>query len=139
MTSFFQKQIQQCPHLRKKIFLNLMHRADDVNVLLITELREKAPIAALSHLVPKSKLLEIHVCASAQTRRARRESHGPDENENDDNKKHKKDNGSNATTLNYCPSYAAEWAGLTKHPALGCFQLVMAPFQQLLRIDPFSF
>jgi adenine phosphoribosyltransferase len=43
----------------------------DVDVLLITGMRDEAPVAAFAHLVPNSKLIEVHVEATEQTRRIR--------------------------------------------------------------------
>ncbi|KAL8916515.1 MAG: hypothetical protein Q9172_006277 [Xanthocarpia lactea] len=102
LTTFFQRQVRQRPRLLEEQFLNLVHSAVDVDVLLITGMREEAPVAALSHLVPDSRLLEVHVQASEQTRRIRRGCYGGngDGGDGDDNK----NSGSNLTTLDYRPS-----------------------------------
>jgi hypothetical protein len=73
-------------------------------VLLITGIRDEAPVAILSHLVPDSRLLEIRVKASEKTRRIRRGYHGSnnDSNNNKDNKD-SNNNGSNLTALDYRP------------------------------------
>ena len=42
----------------------MVYGAADADVLLITGIRDKAPIAALSHLVLDSRLLEVRVQAS---------------------------------------------------------------------------
>ena len=39
----------------------MVYSAIDVNVLLITRIRDEAPVVALSHLVLDSRLLEVHV------------------------------------------------------------------------------
>ena len=80
----------------------MVYGAVDVDVLLITGMRDEAPVAALSHLVPDSRLLEVHVQASKQTRRIRRGCHGGD-GDGDDNKD-SNNGGSNLTTLDYRPS-----------------------------------
>ena len=80
----------------------MVYGAVDVDVLLITGMRDEAPVAALSHLVPDSRLLEVHVQASELTRRIRRGCHGGD-GDNDDNKD-SNNNGSNLTALDYRPS-----------------------------------
>lgn len=72
LTAFFQSQVRQRPSLREEHFLHALHGAGDVDVLLITGMRDEAPVAALSHLVPDSRLLELRVTASEATRRARR-------------------------------------------------------------------
>ena len=83
----------------------MVYSAVDVDVLLITGMREVAPVAALSHLVPDSRLLEIRVKASEETRHVRRGCHGSD-NDNDSNQDNKDGNnsGSNLTALDYRPS-----------------------------------
>jgi hypothetical protein len=77
----------------------VVYGAVDVDVLLITGIRDEAPVAALSHLVPDSRLLEVHVQASEQTRRIRRGCHGGD-GDGDDNKD-SNNSGSNLTALDY--------------------------------------
>jgi adenine phosphoribosyltransferase len=72
LTTFFQNQVQQRPRLPEEHFLEVVYGAVDVDVLFITGMRDKAPIAALSPLVPESRLLEVYVQASDGTRRARR-------------------------------------------------------------------
>ncbi|KAI4157633.1 MAG: hypothetical protein LQ342_008135 [Letrouitia transgressa] len=102
LTAFFQAQAQQRPQLLEEHFLNVIYSAIDVDVLLITGMRDEAPVATLSHLVPDSKLLEVHVQASDLTRRIRRGCHGGDGDDGD----HKDSNnsGSNLTALDHRPS-----------------------------------
>ncbi|KAI4131781.1 MAG: hypothetical protein LQ347_002835 [Umbilicaria vellea] len=102
LTAFYQGQVRQRPRLREEHFLNVVYGAADVDVLLITGMRDEAPVAALSHLVPDSRLLEVHVQASEQTRRIRRGCHGGD-GDGDDNKD-SNNSGSNLTALDYRPS-----------------------------------
>jgi hypothetical protein len=61
LTTFFQGQARQRPQLPEEHFLNVVYGAVDEDVLLITGMRDKAPVAALSHLVPDSRLLEVRV------------------------------------------------------------------------------
>ena len=100
LTEFFQRQVQQRPRLPEEHFLHMVSGAVDVSVLLITGMRDEAPVAALSHLVPDSRLLEVHVQASDQTRRTRRGCQGSDGD--GDNKKDSNNSGSMA--LDYRPS-----------------------------------
>ncbi|KAL0253213.1 hypothetical protein SLS55_010185 [Diplodia seriata] len=72
LTAFYQEQARQRPQLPEEHFLDIVHAADDVDVLLITGMRDEAPVAAYSHLVPDRRLLEVYVRADAQTRLARR-------------------------------------------------------------------
>ena len=102
LTTFFQRQVQQRPRLPEEHFLNVVCGAVDVDVLLITGMRDVAPVAALSHLVPDSRLLEVHVQASEQTRQNRRGCHGSDGD--GDDKKNSNNSGSNSTALDYRPS-----------------------------------
>lgn len=64
LTTFFQKEARQRPWLPEEHFLNVVYSAVDVDVLLITGMRDEAPVAALSHLVLDGRLLEVHVQAS---------------------------------------------------------------------------
>jgi len=104
LTTFFQGQVRQRPRLPEEHFLNVVYSAVDVDVLLITGMRDEAPVAALSHLVPDSRLLDIRVIASEETRRVRRGCHGGD-GDGDDNKDNKDSNNgrSNLTALDYRP------------------------------------
>jgi adenine phosphoribosyltransferase len=103
LTAFFQGQVRQRPRLPEENFLNMVYGAVDVDVLLITGMRDKAPVAALSHLVPDSRLLEVHVQASEQTRRIRRGCHGGDD-DGDDTKDNNNNSRLNLTALDFRPS-----------------------------------
>ncbi|KAF2454375.1 phosphoribosyl transferase domain protein [Lineolata rhizophorae] len=102
LTAFFQGQVRRRPRLPEEHFLNVVYAAVDVDVLLISGMRDVAPVAALSHLVPDSRLLEVHVRASKQTRQIRRECHGGDD-DGDDNKD-SNDSRSKLTDSDYRPS-----------------------------------
>ena len=105
LTTFFQGQVRQRPRLPEEHFLNVVYGAADVDVLLITGMRDEAPVAALSHLVPDSRLLEVRVQASEQTRRIRRGCHGGDDAGDDNKDNNDSNNGrSNSTALDYRPS-----------------------------------
>ncbi|QYS93725.1 Adenine phosphoribosyl transferase [Trichoderma simmonsii] len=71
LTAFFQEQVRQRSRLPEEHFLNVVHGAVDVDVLLITGMRDEAPVAALSHLVPDSRVLEVRVKSREETKRAR--------------------------------------------------------------------
>ncbi|KAK1974311.1 hypothetical protein LZ30DRAFT_540416, partial [Colletotrichum cereale] len=71
LTAFFRDRVRQQPRLPEETFLNVVYDAAGSDVLLITGMRYEAPVAALSHLVPASRLLEVQVKASEETRRAR--------------------------------------------------------------------
>jgi adenine phosphoribosyltransferase len=109
LTAFFQDQVRQRPRLPEEHFLNVVYGAADVDVLLITGMRDEAPVAAFSYLVPDSRLLEIRVKGSEETRQIRRGCHGV--HATSDNRKYNEDDKasnnsrSNLTTLDYRPSF----------------------------------
>lgn len=72
LTAFFDEQVKRRPGLLEEHFLDVVYGAMDVDVLLITGMREENPLTAYAHLVPESRLLEIRVEASSQTRQGRR-------------------------------------------------------------------
>jgi adenine phosphoribosyltransferase len=78
LTTFFQSQVQHRPRLPEEHFLKLVYGAADVDVLLITGMRDDAPVAALSHLVPDSRLLEVRIESGKPTRCTRRGRQGGD-------------------------------------------------------------
>ncbi|KAH8786253.1 phosphoribosyl transferase domain protein [Hyaloscypha finlandica] len=105
LTAFFQGQVHQRPRLPQEHFLDVVYGARDVDVLFITGMRDEAPVAALSHLIPESRLLEICVKASQETRRIRRRYHGGG-NDSNGNEESKDSNNSKSdlTALDYRPS-----------------------------------
>lgn len=100
LTAFFQDQVRQRPQLPEEHFLNVVDSAVDVDVLLVTGMRDEAPVAAFSHLVPDSRLLEVRVKTSEETRRVRRGRPGSDDNSNNGR--------SGSTALDYHPSLVFE-------------------------------
>lgn len=84
LTEFFQGRVLERPQLPEEQFLNVVYGAADADVLLITGIRDEAPVAAFSHLVPESRLLEVRVKASEKTRRTRRGCHGSNDDDDDD-------------------------------------------------------
>ncbi|KOC15906.1 phosphoribosyl transferase domain protein [Aspergillus flavus AF70] len=101
LTAFFQDQVRHRPRLPEEHFLNVVDSAADVDVLLITGMRDEAPVATFSHLVPDARLLEVRVQAGEEMRRARGGCHGSDDDSND-NKNN--DNGRlNLTALDHHP------------------------------------
>ncbi|OJJ83804.1 uncharacterized protein ASPGLDRAFT_58228 [Aspergillus glaucus CBS 516.65] len=102
LTAFFQGQVRHRPRLPEEHFLNVVYGAVDVDVLLITGMRDEAPVAALSHLVPYSRLLEVRVKASKETQRARRGCNGGDDD--DDGDGNEDNGGSKLMALEYRPS-----------------------------------
>jgi adenine phosphoribosyltransferase len=72
LTEYFENKVRQRPQLLEEQFLQVVNKGADVDVLLITGMRDEAPVASYSHLVPDSRLLEVHVEASKYTRQVRR-------------------------------------------------------------------
>ncbi|KAI1403467.1 hypothetical protein F4819DRAFT_450899 [Hypoxylon fuscum] len=110
LTAFFQDQVRQRPRLPEEHFLNVVHGAVDVDVLLITGMRDEAPVAGFSHLVPDSRLIEVHIKASEETRWFRRgylsgDGDGDGDGGENQNNKDSKKGKSNLVPLDYCPSF----------------------------------
>ncbi|RFU80835.1 phosphoribosyl transferase domain [Trichoderma arundinaceum] len=108
LTAFFQDQVRQRPRLPEEHFLNVVYSAVDVDVLFITGMRDEAPVAALSHLVPDSRLLEVRVKARQETRWARRGPHGGANGDSGHFKHNRENNGINGNSdsvkIDWCPS-----------------------------------
>ncbi|KAK0389979.1 hypothetical protein NLU13_3552 [Sarocladium strictum] len=98
LTTYFQNQVRQRPQLPEEQFLSTLFGAVGVDVLFITGMRDEAPMAAFSHLLPDSKLIEVRVQTSKLTRHIRRGR--PGARGDDDN--HKGESGGHSTD---CPSY----------------------------------
>ena len=78
LSTYFRDQIRKHSRLPEAHFLDVMHAAVDMDVLFVTGMRDEAPVAAFSHLVPDSRLLEVRVNASMSTQEARRGCQGCD-------------------------------------------------------------
>jgi adenine phosphoribosyltransferase len=68
LTAFFQDQVKQRPRMPEEHFLSLVYNATDTDVLLITGMRDEAPVTTLSHLVPDSRLLDVRIEVKEETR-----------------------------------------------------------------------
>ncbi|KAJ5949345.1 hypothetical protein N7454_000929 [Penicillium verhagenii] len=106
LTTFFQSQLRDRPGLLEEHFLKVVSDAVDVDVLLITGMRDEAPIAAYSHLVPDSRLLEVRVQVDKETRLARRGYHGGgDVDDHGDEEKQKGHHASSQPGVDYAPTF----------------------------------
>lgn len=111
LTAFFREQVRLRPRLPEEHFLDVVYGAADVDVLLITGIRDEAPVSTLSHLVPDSRLLDVRVQAGKQTRRSRRGKHEGDNNREDNKDHDMQDNNedqngtSNTEALDWRPSF----------------------------------
>ncbi|KAI1132343.1 phosphoribosyl transferase domain protein [Nemania abortiva] len=109
LTAFFENQVEKQPYLLEEHFLNVVRSAsvDDLaDVIIITGMREDAPVAMLSYFMPATRLLEVRIQASEEARRFRGGGKGNRQNEKGSNK-NQKDNhdGSKSTTMNYRPDF----------------------------------
>ncbi|RMZ70453.1 phosphoribosyl transferase domain [Pyrenophora seminiperda CCB06] len=70
LTAFFQEQVQRRPRLPEEHFSSTVRDAAAANtdVLFITGMRDKAPVASFAHLVSESRLVEVRVEANDHTR-----------------------------------------------------------------------
>ncbi|KAM0257953.1 hypothetical protein ACHAQJ_004112 [Trichoderma viride] len=107
LTAFFQDQVRKRPRLPEEHFLNVVYGAADVDVLLITGMRDEAPVASFSHLVPDSRILELRVKASQEVRQARRGCH--DSNDDGDHHKHNKDSKDKSNGRSYSNTATSNW------------------------------
>jgi adenine phosphoribosyltransferase len=61
LTAYFLDRVDQRPNYPQENFLKLVHDNAGVDVLFITGMREQGPVAAVSHLVPGSRVIEIRI------------------------------------------------------------------------------
>lgn len=71
LTAFHEEQVTQRPRLLEEHFLEVVSTNGNVHVLIITGMRDEAPVTALSPLVSHIKLLDVRVRAGRMTRRDR--------------------------------------------------------------------
>ncbi|KAI0427611.1 phosphoribosyl transferase domain protein [Xylaria sp. FL1042] len=101
LTAFFEAQVHQRPEIPMEHFLYIVRNAADADVLFITGMRDEAPVAEMSHLVPSSKLIDIRIQAGEKIRQIRRGDQGKAyDNDNDSEKESENDDRDN----NYRPS-----------------------------------
>ncbi|KAF1998691.1 hypothetical protein P154DRAFT_602877 [Amniculicola lignicola CBS 123094] len=97
LSEFFQEQVRNRPRLPEEHFENAVDNAGDSAVLFITGMRDKAPITGFSHLVPGSRVVEVHVQCSEEMRSFRRKTHRGEQDRNNRG-------GSTMTPLEYQPA-----------------------------------
>ncbi|PSN59710.1 hypothetical protein BS50DRAFT_579742 [Corynespora cassiicola Philippines] len=68
LTEFFHEQVKNRPNLPEKHFTSVVNESHDVDVLFVTGMREEAPVASLSHLVPEIRLIEVYIQTNPDTR-----------------------------------------------------------------------
>lgn len=75
LSKFFQEKLQRRPRLLEEQIIRVLNHGEGLDVLLITGMREEAPVASYSHLAPGSRVLEVRIEASRKTRQYRRGHH----------------------------------------------------------------
>jgi adenine phosphoribosyltransferase/phosphomevalonate kinase len=124
LTAYFQDQLRQRPRLAEEQLLSVVQSAVDVDVLLITGMRDEAPVATFSHLVPGSRMLEVRVQASKETRQVRRGCHGEDEGDDKESNK----SGSNLKVSDYRPCLVFDNHAVGNEAAEGFAERYLLPF-----------
>lgn len=71
LTAFYRKQVQQRPSLPEEHFWDVVHDSVGIDVLLITGMRDEAPVPIFSPLVADSRLIEVRIQSTLETQRAR--------------------------------------------------------------------
>ncbi|KAF4962448.1 hypothetical protein FSARC_9477 [Fusarium sarcochroum] len=102
LTAFFREQLRRRPRLAEEHFLDVVYSTVDVEVLLITGMRDEAPVITLSHLVPDSKLLDVRIEASKAVRITRRRCQDED---NDSSYMNGSSAGAKPSVMDYLPSF----------------------------------
>lgn len=77
--NFYQDQVKLNSTLPRDHFLRVVQEAGSVDILLITGMRDEAPVARFASLVSTSRLFEIRVEAQEPTRQQRRTNHPDDQ------------------------------------------------------------
>ncbi|CAK1356880.1 Adenine phosphoribosyltransferase [Cercospora beticola] len=121
LTAFFENQLHLRPQLAEEHFMKVVSDAEGVDVLFITGMRDEAPVAAFSHLVSHSRLLEVKVKASKETQRARRGFLEDDDDDSNDTATDE-DQGSNS-----CPNLVFTNDGLGKDAAIKFAEIHLLP------------
>jgi hypothetical protein len=68
LTAFYRDQVSRRPHLPEEHFLNVVRSASDVDVVIITGMRDDASVANFAHLVPESRVIEVRGFVGEETR-----------------------------------------------------------------------
>jgi hypothetical protein len=77
----------------------------DADVLFITGMRDEAPVAVFSRLVPNTRLIEVNIAADEEMWRAGQGSSSNDRLRDRDGRPETANATSNATALDYQPSF----------------------------------
>ncbi|KAL4912603.1 hypothetical protein BDW62DRAFT_194147 [Aspergillus aurantiobrunneus] len=104
LTDFYQRQVKCRPQLPEEHFLSVVGSTEDADVLFVTGMRDEAPVAVFSPLVPNTQLIEINIKANAETWRTRQ---GCSSNDclDRDRQRETRNATSKATALDYQPHF----------------------------------
>lgn len=72
LTKFYNQQLKSRPNLREEHFLSTVGWGYDSDIVIITGMRDEAPISSFAHLVPDCRIFDIHIEASEEIRKQRR-------------------------------------------------------------------
>ena len=84
LTKYYEEQLQQRPQLQEESFLSAVNLPLNSDVLIITGMREDAPVTTFAHLLSDIKIVEVHIQASETTRQNRRWGHTFEKDGNED-------------------------------------------------------
>jgi adenine phosphoribosyltransferase len=85
LSHFFQNQVRKQPRLPEEHFLNLVYGTKHADVLFVTGMRDEAPVATFSHLVPESRLIEVRIEDGREVSDPECHRHADDNNDNKNN------------------------------------------------------
>ncbi|KAL2831926.1 hypothetical protein BJY01DRAFT_260368 [Aspergillus pseudoustus] len=105
LTDFYQGQVQCRPQLPEEHFLSVVGGMVDTDVLFVTGMRDEAPAAVFSRLVPNTRLIEVNIAADEGMWRAGQGSSSNDRLHDSDRQSETTNVTSNATALDYQPSF----------------------------------
>ncbi|KAL4993141.1 hypothetical protein BDV10DRAFT_199966 [Aspergillus recurvatus] len=105
LTDFYQGQVKYQPQLPEEHFWSVVGGMVDTDVLFVTGMRDEAPVAIFSRLVPNTRLIEVNIAADEETWRAGQGSSSNDRLHDNDRQSETANATSNATALDYQPGF----------------------------------
>ena len=71
LTAYFLDQVEKQPNCPQENFLKFVDENAGVDIFFVTGMREHAPVAAVTHLVPMTRVVEIRVQSNESVRQSR--------------------------------------------------------------------
>ncbi|KAB8300470.1 hypothetical protein EYC80_000640 [Monilinia laxa] len=127
LTKFLQDQVCRRPQLFAEHFQNVAESAAGFDVLFITGMRDKAPVAMFSHLVPGCRVLDIRI-ETSQTLRYIRQGLDHDDATFNQPAEVNKDIKAQPETLPYRPTYTFNNEGTGEEAADSFAKRHLLPF-----------